>query len=203
MNNFTTKQLTVDIEKVVPNKWNPNSQNEKIFAKEILSIKTHGFVQPILVREIADVYEIIDGEHRWRACKEAGYTEIKVESMGYISDEQAKILTINLNNLRGQDDPLKRAEILKSISQGQWQLFPFDEKAIQEEIKLLDFNFDQFADAQLNDNQKDSFTQAMETALKLDKILRNIHSSSNNTKLKLLLEQYFEWFKIIATIENK
>lgn len=206
MNKFTTKQLEVNIEDIFPNKWNPNVQDNKIFEKEKNSIKKYGFIQPILVRDIKQtpdsiIYEIIDGEHRWKACKELGFTKIKIESIGIITDEIAKLLTINLNNLRGKDDILKRAAILRSLNQGQLAFLPWDQKEIEQEIKLLDFDFKQFDDAKINETQKDSYTQSLEIAIKLEKHLRSLHQSSSDTKLRLLCEGFFDWIKTFSQIK--
>ncbi len=55
----------LNIDKVEPNPWNPNVQNEQQFKAEIESITNNGFLAPILVRAFDDHYQIIDGEHRF------------------------------------------------------------------------------------------------------------------------------------------
>lgn len=144
MNNFKTTKKIVPIDHVTPNPWNPNVQSDIIFRKEVESIKELGMLGSILVRDSAGQYEILDGEHRWKACKELGYTEIAVETLGEIPDEEAKLLTILLNNLRGKDDILKRAAILDQLSQGQLQLLPFTEQEIEHTKSLLNFDFSQY-----------------------------------------------------------
>lgn len=69
--------LLIDINKITPN---PN-QPRKIFKEGKLeelssSIKKHGVIQPILVQEIDEGFEIIAGERRWRASRKAGLKEI-------------------------------------------------------------------------------------------------------------------------------
>lgn len=55
---------------VQPNPWNPNKMNERQFAAELESIMHNGFLDPVTVREHAmEGYEIIDGEHRWKALQ--------------------------------------------------------------------------------------------------------------------------------------
>jgi len=59
---------------------NPN-QPRKIFEQEKLeelseSIKKYGVIQPIIVRRDGDIYTIIAGERRWRACKNADIKSI-------------------------------------------------------------------------------------------------------------------------------
>jgi ParB family transcriptional regulator, chromosome partitioning protein len=72
----------VPIEFLRPNPRNPR----KAFAEEALdeltnSIRERGVIQPVLVRAIprvADTYEIIAGERRWRAAQRAGHHEIPI-----------------------------------------------------------------------------------------------------------------------------
>lgn len=197
--NFTTTRKKVRIEDIVPNKWNPNVQDEQLFKKEIESIKAHGFLDPILVREKDEIYEIVDGEHRYKACKELDYEEIIIESLGEISDGEAKVLTIKLNNLRGQDDILKRAAILKQLSEGQLQLLPFNKEEMEEEIKLLDFDFSQYENAEVPDEEKEESQQILKLAFNLDSQLKKLHNKSKNTKIRLLIEQYSDWFRVFKS----
>jgi hypothetical protein len=103
------------IDSIKPNPWNPNVQSEFIFEREISSIKQFGMVQPILVRSNGGAYEIIDGEHRWRACKKEGFTEIPVNDLGEMDDVTAQQLTILLNEIRGKSDSAKLSDLLACI----------------------------------------------------------------------------------------
>lgn len=82
-------------------------QPRKHFDEEALielsdSIKSHGLLQPIIVRESsAGYYQIIAGERRWRASKLAGLTEIPVIIMQADALEAAEIAIIE--NIQRQD----------------------------------------------------------------------------------------------------
>ena len=82
-------------------------QPRKHFDEEALlelsdSIKTHGLLQPIIVRESsAGYYQIIAGERRWRASKLAGLTEIPAIVMQADALEAAEIAIIE--NIQRQD----------------------------------------------------------------------------------------------------
>lgn len=146
MNNFRTTKLTVEIDKIQPNPWNPNQMDAKTFEKEKQSITELGFLGSILVRdhEVNGYYQILDGEHRWKAMKELGYTEVPVENIGKISDEETKLLTILINNLRGKDDVFKRAKILEALEEGQLSLLPMTKEEIEFEKKFVAFDFSKF-----------------------------------------------------------
>ena len=190
MNNFTTKHLEVDINSVHPNKWNPNVEPPLVYEKLLESIKQHGFTQPILVREYVGEYQIIDGEHRWKACKELKFTNIKIESLGEIDDKIAKLLTLLLNNIHGEDDVLKRAKILKQLSEGQLALFPATADEIAEELKLLNFDFEQFRNAEFAEEEKDPLEEGFKKMWEAMLIFKKVHDKSRSTKLRLLIEQY-------------
>ena len=82
-------------------------QPRKHFDEEALlelsdSIKNHGLLQPIIVRESAkDYYQIIAGERRWRASKLAGLTEIPAIIMQADALQAAEIAIIE--NIQRQD----------------------------------------------------------------------------------------------------
>ena len=201
---FPVVRLEVSVESVFPNKWNPNIQTDLIFKKLVETIKQIGFIDSVLVREIDEgAYEIIDGEHRLKAAQELGYKKVTIDNLGKIDDSRAKALTVIMNNTRGQDDILKRAQILKEIESGQLSLLPFDEKQIEEEIKLLDFDFSQFEVEDIEDEDKERAKKILQTCLSLERLLRQLHNSSKNVKLKLLIEQYFEWVKVFQVSVDK
>jgi hypothetical protein len=109
------RALVVPVDKLRPNSWNPNVQDEATFRKEMASIRRFGFVDPIVCRLDGALYEIIDGEHRWKAAKELGYTEIPIFDIGPISTHEAQQLTIVLNELRGKPQEAKLGELLRDL----------------------------------------------------------------------------------------
>lgn len=203
MNKFPTTQKKVKIDEIYPNKWNCNLQSDFMFEKEKKSIQEFGFVQPILVRETDGFYEIIDGEHRWRACKQLQFSEILIESLGEIPDSLAKILTINLNNIRGQDDILKRAEILKQLKAGQLGLLPFDQAQIDAEIKLLSFDFSQFENVEINEEDQDISLMILKKMEELGILMSRLNTETKARKIKHLIVQYLDILSVFRLICKK
>lgn len=105
------------MEQIRPNPWNPNKQTDFIYERERHSIRTHGFLDPILVRQKDGFVEIIDGEHRWRAGQQEGMTQFPVNNLGEVPDEVAKQLTIIMNETRGQADSKKLAELIANLNE--------------------------------------------------------------------------------------
>lgn len=109
-------ELRVPVEAITPNNWNPNRMDEFMFQKELASIRAFGFVDPVTVREIGDgLYEILDGEHRWRAAQDLGMKMIPCWNLGYVPDPIAKQLTVVLNETRGRADEDKLSALLNDL----------------------------------------------------------------------------------------
>lgn len=109
--------LSLDIEKISPNKKQPRTQFEKQALQELSqSIKQHGVLQPILVQPKGENYQIIAGERRWRASLEAGLHKIPaiVKSP---KPEQASLWAL-LENLQRKDlNSMEQARAFKNILQ--------------------------------------------------------------------------------------
>lgn len=67
----------IPIDKIQPNPFQPRETFEKESIKELAdSLEDANIIQPIVVRKLGDVYQIIAGERRWRAAKVAGLKEL-------------------------------------------------------------------------------------------------------------------------------
>lgn len=97
-----TKETIVKISMVEPNREQPRKKfDEEELQKLSDSIKQHGLIQPILVKDRKDHYEIIAGERRWRASRMAGLKEIPVIIRDYSEQEIVEISLIE--NIQRQD----------------------------------------------------------------------------------------------------
>jgi len=204
---FPTKEMEVKIDACMPNKWNPNKMSESKFKNLVASIKLRGFQRFITVREVAGMYEIMDGEHRWKACKELGYKTIKVHNLGEIDDIVAKEITLIFNTLHGEHDILEEAKVLKELKDaqiaGQTVLFGEDHKLVDEKIALLDFNPKQYLDADLDQPQKDFFAVIMGTVLKLQSQLQQGENIRGNDDAWMLVQQGLEWCRAMKDVYSK
>lgn len=94
--------LSIPMHRIRPNRFQPR----KVFADESLqelvqSIKEHGLLQPIVVRPIADGYEVVAGERRLRACQELGWTVVPAV-VRELDDEETAVLAL-VENLQRED----------------------------------------------------------------------------------------------------
>ena len=77
-------ETIVKITKVEPNREQPRKNFDEDALLELAdSIKQFGVIQPIVVQDRKDYYEIIAGERRWRAAKLAGLKEVPVIIKNY------------------------------------------------------------------------------------------------------------------------
>jgi ParB family chromosome partitioning protein len=107
------KTEKIAVELIVENEYNPNEMDENKFKKLVQNIKRKGFRKPIEVRQAGKKYVIIDGAHRFRACKELGYKEVDC-IVDNVDETEAMIDTLNAN-IHGTHNPYKEAQMFKNI----------------------------------------------------------------------------------------
>lgn len=140
--------MPIKVDRIEANPWNPNKQSDFMFDKELASIKEFGFITPCTVRVHPTKrgwYQMIDGEHRWRAATELGYTAIGCVNLGKLSDGKAKALTDILNNLHGEPDPVLRAQLLAEVLEEDDSLrevLPYGEDELQALLEASTFDWD-------------------------------------------------------------
>lgn len=106
----------IPIEKLRPNPWNPNRMPLDLYHKLREYLKREGLVEPIVVRPREDGYEILGGYHRWKICREdLGYETVPCVVVD-LDDRRAKILSVNLNELRGASVPDLLAQLVHDLS---------------------------------------------------------------------------------------
>ena len=103
------------INMVEPNRDQPRKKFDEDAILELAdSIKQFGVLQPLLVRKNKDYYEIIAGERRWRAAKQAGVKEVPVIVKEYTEQEIVEIGLIE-NIQRENLNPIEEAIAYKRL----------------------------------------------------------------------------------------
>jgi len=126
---------------IIPNGWNPNIVPEEVLAKLRAEIAQKGLCEPIIVRKRGDGYEVVDGEHRWRICRDLGWQEIPCIIQDF-SDTEAKIKTLQLNYMRGSVVPVKLAFLIHDLSkeislEDLAKRLPYEEPQMLDNLELL------------------------------------------------------------------
>ena len=106
----------IDISKIYPNKKQPRKNFEEKEITELSeSIKNQGLIQPIVVRETSgDMYEIIAGERRWRACQLAGLHSVSCVVMS-VDDKNVYELALIENIQRENLNVVEEAKAYKNL----------------------------------------------------------------------------------------
>ena len=107
--NDKDKVVSIDISLIEPNAEQPRREFGQEAIQELaLSIKKHGIIQPIIVRKQNEGYQIVAGERRWRAAKEAGLKEVPAIIKELEQMESTEIALIE--NIQREDlNPIEEA----------------------------------------------------------------------------------------------
>ena len=112
--NLAAERL-VKISSVEPNLNQPRRHFDEDALQELSeSIKQYGILQPLLVSDKKDYYEIVAGERRWRAAKMAGLKEVPVVVKEFTDQEIVEISLIE--NIQREDlNPIEEAMAYKRL----------------------------------------------------------------------------------------
>ncbi len=109
--------LEVAVDQIDPNPFQPRRTFSADKLKELAdSIRSSGLVQPVLLRRADGRYQLIAGERRWRAARQAGLTVIPAV-VREIGDRDALELALTENLLREDLNPLEAAEGYAALQQ--------------------------------------------------------------------------------------
>ncbi len=107
--------IYVDINDIRPNRNQPRKNFDSTSISELAaSIQEHGIIQPLIVRKNDSGYEIVAGERRWRAAREAALDKVPCIVREFTDEENALIAIIE--NMQREDlDPIEEAEGLEKM----------------------------------------------------------------------------------------
>ncbi len=139
--------INIDISLISPNRNQPRKEFDKTALNELKhSIENYGVIQPIIVRKAGTKYEIVAGERRWKASKEAGLKEIPCIVKNVEGLEATKLSLIE--NIQREDlNPIEEAiafqELIKNYGFTQEEVSQIIGKSrsyIANTIRLLNLN---------------------------------------------------------------
>jgi ParB family transcriptional regulator, chromosome partitioning protein len=98
------------ISSIRPNPFQPRKHFDAEGLDELKeSIRVHGVMQPVVVRKVGAIHELVAGERRWRASQLVGLTRIPAVVREGVSDDQMLELALVENLQRRDLDPIERA----------------------------------------------------------------------------------------------
>lgn len=112
--NHENQVILIPVEKIRPSRYQPRLKFDEEKLEELTqSIQQNGLIQPLTVREMDTYYELIAGERRYRACRNAGFKQIPCYILSPTDDQAAQMALIE--NIQRQD--LSAIEEAKSYLQ--------------------------------------------------------------------------------------
>jgi len=142
----------VPLDDLLPHPLNSNVMSPDLQAKLKAHIKRTGRYPYLVVRphpEQEGKFQVLDGHHRIQILRELGHREARVD-VWQVDDREAKLLLATLNRLQGQDQPLRRAELIHELL-GEMSLddlaglLPETDKQLEELHALLEFPAEEVA----------------------------------------------------------
>ncbi|MBI4227722.1 MAG: ParB N-terminal domain-containing protein [Candidatus Omnitrophica bacterium] len=133
----------IPVDRIRPNAFNPNAMPPAVYQQLVDNIKGRGFRSAvyILPADAEGVHVIVDGEHRWKAAKEAGLAEIPCVVLPATEDE-AKMDCVTMNQLRGDLVPVRLALLIADLAQRHplealEQELGFEQNELKDQLELL------------------------------------------------------------------
>jgi len=110
------RPLELDVDLLTPNPLQPRAQIDDHPLEELAqSIRTHGVIQPIVVRRVGDQVEIVAGERRWRAAQRAGLLKVPVVFRDVPDDRLLEVALIE--NIQREDlNPIEEAQAYRRLA---------------------------------------------------------------------------------------
>lgn len=107
--------VMVRISDIIPNRFQPRLTFDEEALNELSnSIKEHGIIQPLILRDLGSKYEIIAGERRYKASTLAGLTEVPA-IVGSMDDQTSAELALIENIQRKDLSAIEEAKSYKKI----------------------------------------------------------------------------------------
>ena len=106
--------VMVRLTDIIPNRFQPRLTFDEEALNELAnSIREHGIIQPLILRDLGSKYEIIAGHNRVRACKALNMQTVPA-TIKNVDDDTAKLIMIDTNINRR--DKLLPSELMKAYS---------------------------------------------------------------------------------------
>jgi ParB family chromosome partitioning protein len=106
---------TAPVDQILPNPWQPRRSSDPTKMDELVrSVRSHGVLEPLLVRRVGDTYELVAGERRLRAAQRAGMKEVPILIVD-VDDKQTLELAL-IENLQREDlNPVDEARAYQML----------------------------------------------------------------------------------------
>ena len=167
MDNRANEVIYLHLDDIIPNRFQPRQVFDEKALKELaVSIKEHGVIQPIIVRNIGHKYEIIAGERRYKASAMAGLTTIPAIVRNLDDKESSKVALLenlqrkNLNPIEEAKTYQKILELDQMTQEELAKTMGKSQSAVANKLRLLSLT-DEVQDALLKDQISERHARAL------------------------------------------
>ena len=174
MDNKDNEVVYLHLDDIIPNRFQPRQVFDERALKELaVSIKEHGVIQPIIVRNIGNKYEIIAGERRYKASAMAGLTTIPAIIRKLDDKESSKVALLenlqrkNLNPIEEAKTYQKILELDQMTQEELAKTMGKSQSAIANKLRLLSLT-DEVQDALLKDQISERHARTLLNAPSVD-----------------------------------
>lgn len=129
--------------------WNYKFDNPELTSKLKANLARNGQIENIIVREVDDGYEVVNGNHRLMALRELGVETVVCYNLGAASLAAAQRVAIETNETKFATDNVKLAEIVRELETDfslveLSETMPFSEEELRDMNRLLEFDWSDF-----------------------------------------------------------
>lgn len=109
--------INVNVEQIMPNRYQPRDNvDQKKLESLASSIRKHGMIQPIILRQVGNMYEIVVGGRRYEASLLAGFRQVPAIIVNMDDKEMAE-LTLTENMQRQELSPIEEAKSYRKLQE--------------------------------------------------------------------------------------
>ena len=174
----------IPIEKIVPNQMQPRRDMGDL-SELADSIRENGIIEPVLVKPKDGNFEIIAGERRFRAAKEAGIREIPCIEHD-VPDNEALEMSIIENIQRKDLDVLEQAHSIRSLA----EIYGYTHEEIAKKISRSRVTVTELI--RITDLPEDIQARCRELGIDSKTFLLELTKMEDLEKMEAILEQYGE-----------
>ena len=166
--------LDVEVKDLVKADWNYKEDDDKLSVKLKKNIQEEGIIQNLIIRELGDKYEVVNGNHRLDVLNELGIEKVHVYNYGDISKEKAMSVAIKTNETSFKTNALKLGETFQELSEvyaidDMADSLPFEKSEIENMIEVLNFDWEKFdEEEELDLSEPDPFDHTIKVKVSKD-----------------------------------
>ncbi len=194
------KVVSLDVNLIVPNRSQPRMEFDSAELESLSdSIRQHGIIQPICVRQTGAFYEIISGERRLRAAKLCGMNEVPCIIMK-ADDEQSAVLALIENIQRRDLNYFEEAQAIEQLisvygltQENAASKLGKAQSTVANKLRLLRYTEEERAvlvSANISERQARSVIRVSDPKLRIKILEQVVTNNLNIEQTEVLVEKY-------------